>query len=86
MDVSVVDHLAKLLTEINGKKFVVAAEETENSKKECESLPLNFSRSDEFLTQQVFKLTKCETEIMRYVRHLEKKDLGLDCSMIPLGG
>ena len=38
-----------------------------------------------FLTHPVFNTHRSETQMMRYIRHLERKDLGLDTSMIPLG-
>ena len=51
--------------------------------------PLNFgpalTRTSAFLTHPVFNTHHSETEMMRYVRGLERKDIGLDTSMIPLG-
>ena len=38
-----------------------------------------------FLTHPVFNTHHSETEMMRYIRSLERKDIGLDTSMIPLG-
>ena len=43
------------------------------------------SRTSAFLTHAVFNSHHSETEMMRYIRHLERKDLGLDTAMIPLG-
>jgi glycine dehydrogenase len=42
-------------------------------------------RTSEFLTHPVFNSHHSETRMMRYVRALERKDIGLDTSMIPLG-
>jgi glycine dehydrogenase len=42
-------------------------------------------RTSAFLTHPVFNAHHSETEMMRYVRALERKDLGLDTAMIPLG-
>jgi glycine dehydrogenase len=42
-------------------------------------------RKSRFLTHPVFNTHQSETEMMRYVRGLERKDIGLDTSMIPLG-
>jgi glycine dehydrogenase len=42
-------------------------------------------RTTPFLTHPVFNTHKSETEMMRYIRGLERKDIGLDTSMIPLG-
>ena len=38
-----------------------------------------------YLTHPVFNTHHSETEMMRYIRSLERKDVGLDTSMIPLG-
>ena len=48
-------------------------------------LPASLRRESEILSQSVFSAHPSETEMMRYLRHLESKDIGLDCSMIPLG-
>jgi len=42
-------------------------------------------RDDEFLTHEVFHRHRSETEMLRYLRRLEAKDLSLTTSMIPLG-
>lgn len=47
--------------------------------------PTGFKRSSEFLTHTVFNSHHSETELMRYIHHLQSKDLSLVHSMIPLG-
>ena len=47
--------------------------------------PAGLKRTTPFLTHPVFNTHKSETEMMRYIRGLERKDIGLDTSMIPLG-
>jgi glycine cleavage system P protein (glycine dehydrogenase) len=47
--------------------------------------PPHLARSTPFLTHPVFNKHHSETEMMRYIRRLERKDVGLDTSMIPLG-
>ncbi len=42
-------------------------------------------RTSDFLTHPVFSQHHSEIQMMRYLRQLERKDLGLDTSMIPLG-
>jgi glycine cleavage system P protein (glycine dehydrogenase) len=49
------------------------------------SLPEKLRRRSTFLTHPVFNMHHSETEMMRYIRSLERKDLGLDTAMIPLG-
>ena len=48
-------------------------------------LPWPLVRQTPFLTHPVFSTHRSETQMMRYIRHLEHKDLGLDTAMIPLG-
>jgi glycine dehydrogenase len=43
------------------------------------------TRASAFMTHPVFNKHHSETEMMRYIRSLERKDIGLDTSMIPLG-
>jgi glycine dehydrogenase len=49
------------------------------------SLPKALIRTTPFLTHPVFGRHHSETEMMRYIRSLERKDIGLDTAMIPLG-
>jgi glycine dehydrogenase len=51
----------------------------------AEDLPPSLRRTTPFMTHPVFNTHRSETEMMRYIRSLERKDLGLDTSMIPLG-
>ncbi|MEM0896724.1 MAG: aminomethyl-transferring glycine dehydrogenase [Verrucomicrobiota bacterium] len=48
-------------------------------------LPEGFSRKGRFLQHEVFNQFHTETEMLRYLRRLEGKDLALNHSMIPLG-
>jgi glycine dehydrogenase len=47
--------------------------------------PRSLARTSAFLTHPVFNTYHSETQMMRYIRSLERKDVGLDTSMIPLG-
>jgi len=49
------------------------------------SIPNPFKRTSEYLTHPVFNTHHSETEILRYIHHLQSKDLSLTHSMIPLG-
>ena len=52
---------------------------------EGDALPPELVRRSSFLAHPVFNTHHSETELMRYIRRLERKDVGLDTSMIPLG-
>jgi glycine dehydrogenase len=48
-------------------------------------IPEALARTSEFLTHPVFNTFHTETEMLRYLRRLESRDLSLTHSMIPLG-
>jgi glycine dehydrogenase len=49
------------------------------------NIPSALTRTSEFLTHPVFNTHRSETEMMRYIKSLENKDLSLNTSMISLG-
>ncbi|HEX4922630.1 MAG TPA: aminomethyl-transferring glycine dehydrogenase, partial [Bdellovibrionales bacterium] len=49
------------------------------------SFPRDLVRNSPYLTHAVFNTHHSETEMLRYIRRLEAKDLSLTTSMIPLG-
>jgi len=50
-----------------------------------QSFENKFIRKSDYLTHPVFNSYRSETDILRYMKHLENKDLSLVHSMIPLG-
>jgi len=58
----------------------ISDEETSGSK-----IKDSMSRKSEFMTHPVFSDYRTESQIMRYIKRLENKDLSLVHSMIPLG-
>jgi glycine dehydrogenase len=80
-DADLTDVLAAFTEAAGGKAHAVALATTARST----NLPDALTRRSPFLTHPVFNKHHSETELMRYVRSLERKDLGLDTAMIPLG-
>lgn len=52
---------------------------------ELHHIPASFLRQSAFLTHPVFKTHHSESQMMRYIKSLENKDLSLNTSMISLG-
>ncbi|CAM4272778.1 aminomethyl-transferring glycine dehydrogenase [Gillisia limnaea] len=73
------------------KIVAVFSEAADKSKSTIEKLeegttiPKEIERKKEYLTNEVFNSYHSETELMRYIKKLERKDLSLNHSMIALG-
>ncbi|MBU3714988.1 MAG: aminomethyl-transferring glycine dehydrogenase, partial [Ferruginibacter sp.] len=50
-----------------------------------DNIPASLTRTSPFLTHPVFNSHRSETQMMRYIKSLENKDLSLNTSMISLG-
>ena len=74
-------------TDTAGRSSVIheLAQVLQHSTKEDASIVGPFQRESPFMTHPVFNSHHSETEILRYMHHLQSKDLSLVHSMIPLG-
>ncbi|HTM31153.1 MAG TPA: aminomethyl-transferring glycine dehydrogenase [Vicinamibacterales bacterium] len=74
--------IVSIFAEASGRKGVVTLTPADDA---LSDLPQALRRTSPYLSHTVFNSHHSETEMMRYMRHLERKDVGLDTSMIPLG-
>lgn len=75
-----INEILTILVEAEGKEPIQLS--TTVSK---EVIPTHLKRTSSFLTNDVFNKYRSETEMMRYIKLLERKDLSLNHSMISLG-
>ncbi len=76
--------LAEIFARAAGKTLRAASTDPERLDATPDALE-PFHRSSPYLTHPVFNAHRSETEMMRYLKQLERKDIGLDTSMIALG-
>jgi glycine dehydrogenase len=74
-----VDGVGKSMAASWGKKVLAETE------KLASCIPASLQRTSKFLQHPVFNRYHSETEMMRYLKRLESRDLSLCTSMIPLG-
>ena len=67
---------------LNGNDTAVANFDSESI---LNNIPSSLTRTSDFLTHPVFNTHRSESEMMRYIKSLENKDLSLNTSMISLG-
>ncbi len=74
-----VNEILSILAEAEGLEAVSISSLEENK------ITKNLKRTSKFMTNEVFENYHSETEMMRYIKKLERKDLSLNHSMISLG-
>ena len=67
------------------KYSINAIDSTLIADESIQGIPASLARESTFLSHEVFKKYHTETEMMRYLKRLENKDLSLVHAMIPLG-
>jgi glycine dehydrogenase len=75
-------NIAGVFGAARGIDTIVATFDKENT---LENIPSSLTRTSSFLLHPVFNTHHSETELMRYLKSLENKDLSLTTSMIALG-
>jgi len=74
------NHIASIFADASKLEFTKIGQLLQGNK-----IPKEVNRKTEFLTNEVFNTYHSETELMRYIKKLERKDLSLNHSMISLG-
>jgi glycine dehydrogenase len=78
-----VENILDIFSELTDRKY--DSSKVFSSNHNSESIQPNLIRKSSFLTNPVFNSYYSETDMLRYIKGLEKKDLSLTASMIPLG-
>jgi glycine dehydrogenase len=63
----------------------INSETSFNEEESCEAIPASLLRNSAYLTHPVFNTHRSESQMMRYIKQLENRDLSLNTSMISLG-
>ncbi len=74
--------IVSVFSEAEGKNVTAIVFDSHNTNI---NIPENLMRDSEYLTHSVFNAHHSESEMMRYIKHLENRDLSLNTSMIALG-
>lgn len=76
--------IVKVFAKVIGKTFT-EVDLADMAKELSSSIPVDLVRQSAYLTHPIFNNYRSESEMLRYIKSLEAKDLSLCHSMIPLG-
>ncbi|HKL50970.1 MAG TPA: aminomethyl-transferring glycine dehydrogenase [Wenzhouxiangellaceae bacterium] len=83
-EVTTVDQAGELIALITGQRCDLRDIDAELGEVDP-SIPSGLQRTSDYLTHEVFSRYHSETEMLRYLKRLENRDLSLAHAMIPLG-
>lgn len=75
-----INNVVAIFAEAAGKSFETITELSQEA-----LIPVQLERTSKFLEYDVFNTYQSESQLMRYIKKLERKDLALNHSMISLG-
>ena len=78
--ISDLNQIVSIFAQALGKETIAITELATNN-----NIPTSVERTSSFLTHDVFNNHHSESQLMRYIKKLERKDLSLNHSMISLG-
>ena len=84
-ETTTLEDVDNLINFFNEDKVEIDFDNIQNNINHNEILSSNLLRKDSFLSHPIFNIYHSETEMMRYLKYLEDKDIALNRSMIPLG-
>jgi len=79
------EDIIELFDVVLGEGHGLTVEALDSAAQGFDSVPAEYTRKTDILTHPVFNAYQSETEMLRYIRKLESKDLSLNHSMISLG-
>jgi glycine dehydrogenase len=83
-EVTTIDQAAEVVSVLTGRECDLRAVDAELDAGSA-AIPSALRRTSDYLTHEVFSRYRSETEMLRYLKRLENRDLSLAHAMIPLG-